>query len=129
MKASNDHLTIEPTWPTATSCVLRLLGELDIAAVGEADAAVTLAQMSGAESLVLDLRELQLIDSAGLRLLLEGEERARKAGMSFAVVADEGSVVRRMLDLTFLTARMPVLDDPAGAPAGSRGTARGGSGA
>lgn len=120
MKASTDHLTIEPTWPSAASCVLRLVGELDIAAVGEAAAAVALAQMSGAESLLLDLRDLELIDSAGLRFLLEGEERARNADIRFAVVADEGSVVRRMLDLTLLTGRLLVVDDPAQALPGPR---------
>lgn len=121
MKAITDHLTIEPTWPSAASCVLRLDGELDIAAVGEAAAAVALAQMSGAESLLLDLRGLELIDSAGLRFLLEGEERARNAGIRLAVVADEGSVVRRMLDLTLLTGRLLVVDDPAQALPGPRG--------
>jgi anti-anti-sigma factor len=58
---------------------LTLTGELDIMSVSELDAALRRAAR-GAQVVVLDLQTLELIDSSGLRLLLETDRRLRRGG-------------------------------------------------
>ena len=60
-------------------------GELDITAVPELDAALRLAWASS-EVIVLDLRELEFIDSSGVRLMVEADRRIRRAGGRLIVV-------------------------------------------
>ena len=66
--------------------------------------------------LILDLSGCSFIDSSGLRVVVQvardltgdGEDR----GVSMAVVAGEGSAVRKMLALTAIDLRIPVFESP-----------------
>ena len=60
-------------------------GELDIATVSELDAALRLAWASS-DVIVLDLRELEFIDSSGVHLLVAADRRIRRAGGRLIVV-------------------------------------------
>ena len=60
-------------------------GELDIATVPELDAALRLAWASS-DVIVLDLRELEFIDSSGVHLMVEADRRIRRAGGRLIVV-------------------------------------------
>ena len=85
-------------------------GDLDIAT--EAEATSRLAQaMDGAELLVADLRELAFLDSTGVRVLLAAHLRATERGTRFAVARGEG-MVARLLEVTRIDKRFPVVDDP-----------------
>ncbi len=64
-------------------------GEIDLATVDALAAEIDLA-LGQVDALVLDLREVTFIDSAGLRLVLE---TSRKAGR-FSVVRGPGEVQR-----------------------------------
>ena len=75
-----------------TMTVVHLTGELDIAA--EADAMAALS------------------DSTGVRVLLTADLRARKRGVRFGVARSTG-MVRRLLEVTRIEERFPVVDDPA----------------
>ena len=62
--------------------VIRLSGELDLAAFDEVDEVLLVAQSDGNRTVRIDLRGLEFIDSSGIRLLLLGpttrpEQRAR----------------------------------------------------
>ena len=46
-------------------------GDLDVAAAPELDESLSLALRSDAEKVVIDLRELQFLDSTGLRSIVE----------------------------------------------------------
>lgn len=78
-------------------------GEIDLATV---DAVKREIEAAG-EHVVLDLREVTFIDSAGLRLVLE----CSRAVPEFAVVPGPREV-RRVFDLVGLGERVPMLDAP-----------------
>ena len=85
-------------------------GDLDIATEGEATAQLDQA-MDGAELLVAYLRELSFLDSAGVRVLLAAHLRATEQGTRFAVARGKGTVAR-LLEVTRIDQRFPVVDDP-----------------
>ena len=62
--------------------------------------------------LVADLRRLTFIDSTGVRVLLVAHLHATKQGMRFGVARADG-MVRRLLAVTRINERFPVVDDPA----------------
>lgn len=81
-------------------------GEIDLATIEVLDAEVG-AALTDAAHLVLDLREVTFIDSAGLRLVLE---TSRKAGR-FSVVRGPREV-QRVFGLVGLEERLDMLDEP-----------------
>ena len=90
--------------------IVRLEGEVDIATESEAAAQLD-AAMDGAGTLIADLRGLRFLDSTGVRVLLSADLRSRERGIRFGVVRGEG-MVARLLDVTQLQQRFPVVDDP-----------------
>jgi anti-sigma B factor antagonist len=100
--------------------VLRVAGEIDVAASGAVRARVDGA---AAGPLVVELSEVSFVDSSGLRELLRAGMECESRGGRL-VLACVPPVLERLLDLTG-TARMfavaPTLDDAvamAGAPSG-----------
>jgi anti-sigma B factor antagonist len=81
-------------------------GEIDLATVAvlEAEVGVALAE---ADHLVLDLREVTFIDSAGLRLVLESSRRAGRLS-----VVRGPREVQRVFGLVGLDERLDMLDEP-----------------
>ena len=63
-------------------------------------------------TVVLDLSGLSFLDSTGVRVLLTADLRARKRGVRFGVARSTG-MVRRLLEVTRIEERFPVVDDPA----------------
>ena len=79
--------------------VLRLRGELDIATAGQVPESVAGLPREGQSRLVVDLREVTLIDSVGVRALLHIRRRMwRHDGMAAFVCTAEptGRVLRVM---------------------------------
>ena len=70
--------------------------------------------------LVADLRELTFLDSTGVRVLLTADLQAKERGVRFGVARNDG-MVRRLLDVTRIEQRFPVVDDPAELAAGRQG--------
>ena len=95
-----------------------LVGELDIATHGDADVALREAQASGVQTIVLDLRRLNFMDSTGLRLLVQADLRAQESGHRLAIVRGPDAV-HRVLEITGLDTKLDLIDDPAeaGVPA------------
>lgn len=91
--------------------VVVFTGDLDIATEAEAAAALD-AAMDGGGTVVADLRELAFVDSTGVRVLIAADLRARDRGVRFGVARGDG-MIRRLLDVTHLDQRFPVVDDPA----------------
>jgi len=76
-------------------------GEIDLATVG-----VLRAELDGIgprEVLVLDLRGVSFMDSAGIALVVDEHRRAQHEGFEFRVVAGRGHQVRRLFDVTGLS--------------------------
>jgi anti-anti-sigma factor len=91
--------------------LVRVHGELDVATVPSLESAMTTVLAGGARSVVLDLRDLEFIDVAGLRLALRLEGMAQLKGVRFALVRGPLSV-QRVFELTGMGRFVPVIDDP-----------------
>jgi anti-anti-sigma factor len=61
--------------------------------------------------LVLDLRRVTFVDSAALQMILEVDARCRRDGAEFILVRGSGQV-ERVLELTGLTDKLNVVDEP-----------------
>jgi anti-sigma B factor antagonist len=94
----------------SSAAIVSLSGDLDIATESHARAELERA-MDGAETIVADLRELDFLDSTGVRVLITMHMRARERGVEFGVVRG-GGMVARLLEVTRINQRFPVVDDP-----------------
>jgi anti-anti-sigma factor len=88
--------------------VIAPAGEIDLATIDALQAVVD-AAAAEAGGVVLDLREVTFIDSAGLRLLVQ----SARAIESFSVVRGSQEV-QRLFDLVGLDGRLTMLDRPPG---------------
>ena len=94
-----------------TALILVVGGELDLASSGELEREVRLALDSDAASVIVDLREVEFIDSTGLGVLVKAHQQAGEAGREFALVRG-ASQVQRLLSLTGLAERLTMADTP-----------------
>jgi anti-sigma B factor antagonist len=88
-------------------------GELDVAGsplLEEALAAV--ADQPGVLAVVVDLSQLEFMDSSGLRAVVLADRRLRDDGLRFALVAG-GEPVQRVFELTRMTERLTWVEEPA----------------
>ena len=87
-------------------------GEVDLATVAAVRAALRSGEVSA--RVVLDLRQVEFMDSAGLALIVEQMRRADRDGFGFAVVRGSDQV-QKLLHVAGLAERLVVLDDVPGA--------------
>ncbi len=80
--------------------VVRLTGELDVVDAARIAAALTALAGSGRQ-IIVDLAELEFIDSSGLAALVYARHQARNAGFDL-LLATPTQQVRRMLAITRL---------------------------
>jgi anti-sigma B factor antagonist len=88
-----------------------LSGELDIVNAPQLEDQLAAVEDDTADTLILDLRAIDFIDSTGLRALIAANERARSAGRRLVVVRG-AEAVDRLLSLTQLDQRLEIVDDP-----------------
>jgi anti-anti-sigma factor len=79
----------------ATAVVIPI-GELDIDTAPTLEHGLEQAFHSGSDSVVLDLRELEFIDSSGLRTLLTARRRAETSRKPFSLVAGSRALERTL---------------------------------
>ena len=89
------------------TCRLKLVGEFDIAGRELADDA--LARVNGARRVILDLSELDFIDSMGIHFLVTAHEAARSEGREFSIIRG-GPQVDRVFSLVGLDDVLPFED-------------------
>jgi anti-anti-sigma factor len=93
--------------------VVALRGELDVAATPELeDALLAAADEPGVQGIVIDLSELDFMDSSGLRAVVMADQRLSEQGLRFALVRG-GEPVHRVFEITRMTERLPWVDTPA----------------
>jgi anti-sigma B factor antagonist len=85
-------------------------GELDMATVPELDLTLRHAQ-ADARVVVLDLRELDFIDSSGAHLLLAAGRRAREAGGRL-LVARGAAQIDRLFALLSIDRQLELVNQP-----------------
>lgn len=89
---------------------LSLAGELDLANAGTVEAELETALAVGEGEIVVDMRELEFIDSTGIALLVAtlGRDDAERPRVRF--VPSDSVAVNRVLDLTGLSGRLPLAE-------------------
>jgi anti-sigma B factor antagonist len=91
------------------TATVRVLGELDLAAVPAIASRLAELRRAGCRRLILDLRGLDFIDRSGLRCILKYDAEARQDGFSIGLI--EGPrAVQRVFVLTETTDRLPFID-------------------
>jgi anti-anti-sigma factor len=86
--------------------VIALAGELDIGGVDRVTEELLCAEATGAVQIVLDLAELQFIDSSGVRLVLEADARSRADGNRLRLTRGPAAV-QRVFVLSGIEDRLP----------------------
>jgi anti-sigma B factor antagonist len=104
----NSHFRVEVN-QAGSATVLTLSGELDLSSSPALEE--ELERTAGADSVVVDLRGLEFIDSTGLSVLVKAHQEAQDSGREFGLVKG-GAQVQRLLDLTGLTERLTLADAP-----------------
>ncbi|HEV7399140.1 MAG TPA: STAS domain-containing protein [Solirubrobacterales bacterium] len=88
---------------------ISLCGELDLANAGTAETALQASLAENAPQIVIDMRELEFIDSTGIALLVAAlgnngsDERVR-------FIPSTAPAVTRVLELTGLSERLPLAE-------------------
>ena len=91
--------------------VVRLTGEFDLAGVELFEDRPKDDGGDETKTTVFDLRDLEFMDSSGLRALIMAESRLRAAGDRVVVVVSSGGQVAELLSLTGVSARLEIADE------------------
>ncbi|HEY5192506.1 MAG TPA: STAS domain-containing protein [Solirubrobacteraceae bacterium] len=93
MAPTSEHLRIDVR-SEPDRIVLALHGELDLLGAPLLQQEIESAEIEASGIVVLDLEDLQFIDSAGLRIILAAHERSRQNGQEFALTRGTDQVQR-----------------------------------
>jgi anti-sigma B factor antagonist len=104
------HFRVE-TRNETRGVVLAVAGELDLASAPALEDELDKALNGGTSQIVVDLRELEFIDSTGLSVLVKAHQRAQESEQQFGLVKG-GAQVQRLLALTGLAERLTVAETP-----------------
>jgi anti-anti-sigma factor len=107
-----------PSWQPFSAIVaidgdratVSLHGELDMSGVDRAREAIEQAEAGSATLLILDLSELEFMDSTGLEVVLRAARRAHDSGRRL-IVQRPSRYVRRLLEMTAIDQSLDVVDD------------------
>lgn len=91
--------------------VIAVSGELDLASSPALQEELDRVAESDSEVLIIDLRELDFMDSTGLSVLVRAHQRAEEQGRELAMVKGSQQV-QRLLSLTGVADRLRLLDTP-----------------
>lgn len=103
------YLSVEAREDEART-LLVVEGELDLGSAPRLEEALKQAQDSGPPLIVVDLRSLEFMDMAGLRVLVAAHQQAERAGRR-VVLANVRGAVRRVLELTNVDKALTILDE------------------
>jgi anti-sigma B factor antagonist len=106
--------------PEGDLVLVRPAGELDLLTADQLEVQLGRLLSVGFRHLVVDMRDLTFIDSAGIRLLVMFDQRARDEGLEFELI--EGSkVVQTVLEVSGVSERLKYRVAPPAAGAGRLG--------
>jgi anti-anti-sigma factor len=87
-----------------------LQGELDLASAYAFDRRLLAIEQTRPSLIVVDLRELVMLDSAGLARLVSAQRRARKGGWKLVLLRG-GKAIQRVLSMTQLNEHFEIARD------------------
>jgi anti-sigma B factor antagonist len=102
-------LTIE-VGPEIETCLVRAVGELDLATVAALENELSRLLSSDLQRVVLDLGELTFVDSVGLVCLVNAARRSSRDGDRLRMLPAADETVNRTLRLTGLDQVLPLID-------------------
>lgn len=102
-------VTIERSGSTR---LLRIAGELDMATAGQVQAALDRLDLDAATLVILDLRELDFLDVAGLKTILRADHCCRSHQARLTVIKPRG-FAGRLFTLTRAHCELDLTDPPA----------------
>jgi len=88
--------------------VVAVGGEVDASNADEVGSAALDSFPNSARGLILDLRELSYVDSAGIAFLFDAGERLGRRGQTLVLVVTPGAAFRRALEVTEIDAITPI---------------------
>jgi anti-anti-sigma factor len=91
--------------------VLSLHGELDLASAPLLQSEIERAEAGDATLMVLDLDDLEFIDSTGLRIILAAHERSQERGQMLALTRGSQQV-QRLLSITRAGEHLRIIESP-----------------
>jgi anti-sigma B factor antagonist len=86
-------------------------GEVDLATADTLESRIVDLLQNGCARVVVDLRAVTFIDSAGIHALLNAHQRARKSGRSISILLG-GRATRRPLEIVGVTDYLELEPDP-----------------
>lgn len=104
------HLRVE-VHNAQDATLISVSGELDLASSPALEEELERVAESGAEVVVVDLRELEFMDSTGLSVLVRAHQRAEDQGRRLGLV-NGSQQVQRLLALTGVDERLTLADTP-----------------
>jgi anti-anti-sigma factor len=107
---ADKHLRIEAR-TEHDRVVLGLHGELDLVGAPMLQSEIDSETVAAAPLIVLDLEDLQFIDSSGLRVILSAHERARARGQAFALTRGSHQV-QRLLSIAGVSGHLQIIGSP-----------------
>jgi anti-sigma B factor antagonist len=105
------HFRVEVRNADATT-VISVSGELDLASSPALEEELERVSQSDAQLVVVDLRNLEFMDSTGLSVLVRAHQRAEENGRRLGLV-NGSQQVQRLLTLTGVAERLTLTDVPA----------------
>lgn len=91
--------------------VIGVSGELDLASSPALEQELERGAAANAAVVIVDLRNLEFMDSTGLSVLVRAHQRATENGQRFGVVRGPQQV-QRLLSLTGVADRLNIADSP-----------------
>ena len=99
---THDELSIDlKTEGGGETLIFKLRGSLDLATAPTIRAALGEATEKGSQRLIVDLTQLEFLDSTGLGVLIGAHRRAAEHGGSFRLIVKDGPI-SRLLNITGL---------------------------
>jgi anti-sigma B factor antagonist len=97
--------------PQQDAVRVTLRGELDLANAYAFDRRMLAIEANQPRLVIVDLRGLTMLDSAGLARLVSAQRRARKGGWRLVLVRG-GKIIQRVLQTTRLDELLEMTNDP-----------------
>ncbi len=99
---THDELSIDlRTEEGSGTLVFKLRGSLDLATAPTVRAALSEAAEQGSHDVIVDLTQLEFLDSTGLGALIGAQRRTTERGASFRLIVSDGRI-SRLLNITGL---------------------------
>jgi anti-sigma B factor antagonist len=102
------ELTIETRYERGLAHIV-LAGEFDLAGIQKFEAELSKVEATAPAVLLIDLSDLDFMDSSGLRALVMADQRAKSAGRRLAIVPGPPAV-RRVFEITQLDDRLDLVE-------------------